>query len=69
MERTERFGLILSPVEKSALAQLAEAEGGLSQAAILRHLLRRAARERGLWPLPLGQHGQAQERAGQEVVG
>jgi hypothetical protein len=50
MDRTERFGLILSPAEKHTLARLAEVEGGLSQAAILRHLLRRAAREHGLWP-------------------
>ena len=50
MDRTERFGLVLSPVEKSVLARLAESEGGLSQAAMLRHLLRREARECGLWP-------------------
>lgn len=50
MDRTERFGLILSPVEKQALAQLAEREGGLSQAAMLRHLLREAARQCGFLP-------------------
>ena len=33
MDRTERFGLVLSPAEKRALAQLAADEGGLSQAA------------------------------------
>jgi len=33
MERSVRFGLLLSPAEKQALAQLAEAEGGVSQGA------------------------------------
>jgi len=60
MERTERFGLVLSPGEKWALAQLAEAEGGLSQAATLRYLLRRAARRRGLWPPTADQQTQGQ---------
>jgi hypothetical protein len=50
MEKTERFGLALSPAEKHALARLAEAEGGLSQAATVRRLIRREARQRGLWP-------------------
>jgi len=48
VERTERFGLILSPMEKRALVLLAEAEGGLSQAAVLRRLIRLAARDKGL---------------------
>jgi len=52
MLRTERFALVFSPAEKRTLERLAEAEGGLSQAAILRCLLRRAAREHGLWPPP-----------------
>ena len=63
MDRTERFGLILSPAEKQALEQLAEVEGGLSQAATLRHLLRRAARERGLLPAQAESATQAQEVA------
>jgi hypothetical protein len=50
MDRTERFGLNLSPDEKRVLRQLAEVDGGASQAATLRRLLRREARERGLWP-------------------
>jgi len=50
MERSIRFGLLLSSVEKQALARLAEAEGGLSQGAMVRNLIRREARQRGLWP-------------------
>jgi hypothetical protein len=50
MERHHRFGLLLSSAEKQMLKRLAEAEGGLSQAATLRRLIREAARERGLWP-------------------
>ena len=63
MDRTERFGLVLSPTEKWVLAQLAEAEGGLSQAATLRYLLRRAAREHDLWPPDVD----VQPQRGQEV--
>ena len=50
MNRKHRFGLLLSSVEKRTLKRLAEAEGGLSQAATLRRLIREAAYERGLWP-------------------
>ena len=50
MDRTERFGMVLSATEKQVLQLLAEGEGGLSQAALLRHLLRQAARDRGLLP-------------------
>ena len=50
MKRSIRFGLLLSLAEKQALAQLAEAEGGVSQGAMVRNLIRREARQRGLWP-------------------
>lgn len=50
--RRARFGLILTDSEKRALERLAEAEGGLSQAALLRRLVHREAKERGLWPSP-----------------
>ena len=63
MLRTERFGLVFSPAEKRTLERLAEAEGGLSQAAILRCLLRRAAHEHGLWPPPTDEQRQP-EREG-----
>ena len=49
MLKTERFGLSLSPRERQALKHLAEVEGGLSQAALVRRLIRNEARERGLW--------------------
>lgn len=49
MERTIRFGLLLSPAEKQALTRLAEFEGGLSQGAMIRHLIRDRAREHSLW--------------------
>ncbi len=50
MEKSERFALVLSPAEKTALARLAELEGGLSLAAVVRLLIRKAAHERSLWP-------------------
>jgi hypothetical protein len=50
MYRTERLGLLLTPAEKTAVVQMAEAEGGLSQSALVRRLIRNAARERGIWP-------------------
>ena len=53
--RRAHSGLVLSPAKKWALAQLAGAGGGLSQAAILRYLPCQAARELGLWP-PTASH-------------
>ena len=50
MQRSIRFGLLLTPAEKQALVQLAEAAGGLSQGALVRNLIRREAHHRGLWP-------------------
>ena len=35
---------------KTAVVQMAKAEGGLSQSALVRRLIRNAARERGIWP-------------------
>jgi hypothetical protein len=58
--RSERFGLILSEREKEALARLAEADGGLSAAALVRRLVRQEARRRGLWPATTGQPTPAQ---------
>ena len=48
MNRRMRFGFVLTEEEKRALSSLAEAEGGLSEAAMLRRLIRRAAQEQGL---------------------
>jgi len=50
VQKTERFGLVLTQSEKIVVTQLAEQEGGLSQAALVRRLIRKAAFERGLWP-------------------
>lgn len=50
MEKCERFGLTLTRDEKNVIVRLAEREGGLSQAALLRRLIRQAAQNAGLWP-------------------
>ena len=50
MERSVRFCLLLTCQERRSLKQLAEREGGLSQAAMVRHLVRSKARSLGLWP-------------------
>ena len=60
MIRTERLALVLSPTEKLVVVKLAETEGGLSQAALVRRLIREAATERGLWP-PRKGHEQGEE--------
>lgn len=49
MKKDVRFGLVLTKDEKTALGKLAESEGGLSEAATLRRLIRRTAHERGFW--------------------
>jgi hypothetical protein len=50
MQKSERLGLVLTPPEKAAVLRLAEVEGGLSQAALIRRLIRQEAKKRGLWP-------------------
>lgn len=62
MTREIRFGLLLLPDEKRALTRLAEAEGGLSKAATLRRLIRKAAHEKGLWPIANQQTQAADQR-------
>ena len=49
MRKTIRFGLLLSEPEQIAAKQLAELEGGLSQAALIRRLIREAAQRRNIW--------------------
>ena len=51
MRKGIRFGFVLTEDEKTALTKLAELEGGLSEAATVRRLIRRAAREAGVWKL------------------
>ena len=50
MKRNIRFGLMLNSIERTAMARLAETEGGPSQAALLRRLIRQEAHRRGMWP-------------------
>ena len=50
MEKTERFGLVLTPAELAALQRLADSDGGLSSAAVIRRLIRQEAQRRGVWP-------------------
>ncbi len=50
MYKKKRLGLVLSACEKRLVAQLADLEGGLSQAALVRRLIRKAGEDRGLWP-------------------
>jgi hypothetical protein len=64
MERSIRFGLLLNQAERQALSQLAETEGGLSQGAMVRNLIRTEDRKRGLWALPLNGDAQPQPNAG-----
>jgi hypothetical protein len=46
---TETLTFMLKPEEKAALEALAE-EDSTSQASVIRRLIRRVAKERGLWP-------------------
>jgi len=50
MRRRQRFPVMLSAKERRALQTLA-GEDGLSGSAVVRRLIRREARQRGLWPL------------------
>ncbi len=56
MKKTSRLGLILTPTEKSWVRSLAELEGGLTQAALIRRLIREAARKGGIL-VPIIQEG------------
>jgi hypothetical protein len=62
--RTVRFGLLLSEREREALARLTEAEGELSKSVVVRRLIRREAKRRGLL-LPVDQPAPAQSEQGQ----
>jgi hypothetical protein len=66
MYRTKRLALVLTPAEKAAVVQMADAEGGLSQSALVRRLIRNAAQERGMWP-PDQHQQQRVNRQPQEV--
>ena len=56
MQYTERFNLALTPQERSVLKILAADDAG-SKASVVRRLVRREAKRRGLWPQPAaGEH-------------
>ena len=44
-----RFGLLMQPDEKLVLDRLAEREGGLSAAAMVRRLIRKEGERQGIW--------------------
>jgi hypothetical protein len=48
--KTKRLALLLTPAEKTAMVDMAKAERGLSQSALVRRLIRNASQERGIWP-------------------
>jgi len=51
MAKIQRFGFLLTSEEKILISQLAQIEGGLSQAALVRRLIHQAALEKGLTTL------------------
>jgi hypothetical protein len=61
MRREKDFRVTMTKTEKTALERLAEVEG-LSQAAVVRRLLRVEARERGIWPAAASTPGAADRR-------
>lgn len=48
--RRQRFPVMLSKEERLALKSLSDAEGGLSQAATVRRLIRKEAHRLSVWP-------------------
>lgn len=48
MLKQVRFGLVLTNSEKAVVEYLAEVDGGLSQAAVIRRLIRAEAKRQGL---------------------
>jgi hypothetical protein len=50
MQKDKRLGFVMTAQEREAIRRLADAEGGLSDAATLRRLVRAAALARGMWP-------------------
>ncbi len=55
MKKYIRFSLMLDQHEKDALDKLAEFEGGLSKAALIRRLIRQTAADNRVWNSSLPQ--------------
>ena len=55
MNKMERFGFLLTKDEKQMMAILAEIEGGLSQAALIRRLVREAAQKHNILPVKINE--------------
>jgi hypothetical protein len=66
MEKTERFGFWLTLEEKSLIIKLAEMEGGLSLAALIRRLVREAAQKHGI---PIDKFNKAAEKTHETTNG
>ena len=49
MQKTKRFSLVITTSENEAISFLADLEGGLSKAALIRRLIRKAAKENNVW--------------------
>ena len=62
MLKTERLALTVLKRDKDALRRIATAEGE-AMAVVVRHLIRREARRRGLWPpADIGDAAQVQKQ-------
>jgi hypothetical protein len=63
--REVKFTMVLTQPEREAMRRLAETEGGLSGAALLRRLVRKAAQQENVWPVDeQPQKREAQDHAG-----
>jgi len=50
MYKAKRLCVAVTPMEKTVVERLAKAEGELSSSALIRRIIRNAARERDIWP-------------------
>lgn len=59
MERRARITILMLPAHRAAIERIAEADGE-PMSVVLRRLIRREAKVRGLWPKAEGQLEEAQ---------
>ena len=69
MKKTKRLGLILTEKEKEWVIRLAELEGGLSQAALIRRLIRQKALEYELDDMGRSREGERSPSPHKEIQG